>query len=221
MKTGKWTGITTNKIFVVAAGFMLITTSVSAQLHIINQKDNTRPETSRQYNHFNLESFDVIKQNGFNEIQWQVSKSQMANHYTVEYSFDGVNFLQGEEVLSGNGLYNYRHEIRDSRPLLYRIRSEDINGSLSYSGAILPKGVSIAPVQIQKNIVEGNVINITSQFPVERIEIVSNTGLQMYSRDLNGQRDFIPVAIPSLDRGVYLITFYGNGWKSTSRFVVA
>ncbi len=221
MKTRNGTGFSANKIFLLAAGLMFISSSVTAQLHIVNQKDNTRPETSRQYNRFNLESFEVIKQNGYNEIQWQVSQNQRSNRFTIEYSFDGVNFLPGEEVLSGNGLYNYRHEIQDTRPLLYRIRSQDINGSLSYSGAILPKGVNIAPVQIHKNVVEGNVINVTSQFPLERIEIVSNTGLQMYSRDLNGQRDFIPVAIPSLNRGVYLITFYGNGWKSTSRFVVA
>ena len=194
--------------------------SVTAQQHIITNKDNTRPETARQYNDYNLTSFEVIRHNGYNEIQWQAPLNNNASRFFVEYSFDGVHFLPGEQVLSNNGLYNYRHFIQDTRPLLYRVRTENGNGSLSYSGAILPKGISIEPVQLQKNVVEGNVINITAQFPVERLTIVSGTGMQVYARDVNGLKDFIPVAIPSLDRGVYFISFYGKGWKSTSRFVV-
>lgn len=199
---------------------VLFSITVSAQQHIINQKDNTRPGISRQYNNFNLASFNVIQYNGYNEVQWQVPENAGVNRYTVEYSFDGIRFLPGEQVLANNGLYNYRHYIQDTRPLLYRIRSEDINGTLSYSGAILPKGVSLTPVQIHQNVVKGNVINITSQFPLERMIIVSNTGLQLFAKDINGQRDFIPIAIPSLDRGVYFVTFIGDGWKTTSRFVV-
>jgi hypothetical protein len=199
---------------------MLLTVSLAAQQHVISKKDNTRPETTRQYNSFNLTSFDVIQQNGYNEIHWQAPANNNGSRFFVEYSFDGVHFIGGEQVLSNNGLYNYRHLIRDTRPLLYRVRTENGNGSLSYSRAILPKGITIEPVQIQKNVVAGNVINVTAQFPVERLTIVSGTGLQVYAKDVNGLRDFIPVAIPSLDRGVYFISFYGNGWKSTSRFVV-
>lgn len=207
-------------LIVVTGLFAILPFGAEAQQHVINNKDNTRPETAREYNAFNLTSFHVIQRDGFNEVQWQARGNSSASKFIVEYSFDGVNFLQGEQVLSNNGLYNYRHYIRDTRPLLYRVRTEDNTGALSFSGAILPKGVSVSPVQLQKNIVEGNVINVTAQFPVERLTIVSGNGLQMFAKDVNGMRDFIPIAIPSLDRGVYLITFYGNGWQSTSRFVV-
>ena len=199
---------------------VMIPNRSDAQQHIINKKDNTRPETAREYNGFNLASFNVIQQDGYNEVKWQVDPRSMGSKFIVEYSFDGVNFIQGGQVLAGNGLYNYRHYIRDTRPLLYRVRTEDNTGALSFSGAILPKGVNVSPVQLQKNVVEGNVINVTAQFPVERLTIVSGNGLQLFAKDVNGMRDFIPIAIPSLDKGVYLITFYGNGWQSTSRFVV-
>ena len=208
--------------FLLIAGFSFLINAMPlhAQQHVIVNKDNTRPETSRQYNSFNISSFTVIQQNGYNEIQWSAPANADDYKFIVEYSFDGINFFTGQRVLSNSGVYNYKHYISDERPLLYRVRTETATGSLSYSGAILPKGIIVSPVQIQKNIVSGNIVNATAQFPVERVTITSAEGLQQFAKDINGARDFIPIAIPSLNRGVYFITFYGNGWKSTSRIVI-
>ncbi len=215
LHTRKWSILTATLIFVAIHAKPL-----SAQHNIINNKDNTRPETSRQYNSFNITDFNVIQQNGYNEIQWMAPPNDDGHRFIVEYSYDGVNFIPGQRVLSNSGQYNYRHYIKDTRPLLYRVRTETVTGSLTYSGAILPQGISVEPVQIQKNVVSGNVVNVNAQFPVERVTITSSEGFQQFAKDINGQRDFIPIAIPSLNRGVYFITFFGNGWKSTSRIVV-
>ena len=75
-------------------------------------------------------------------------------------------------------------------------------------------------MQIHKNIISGNIVNATAQFPVERVTITSAEGFQQFAKDINGLKDFIPIAIPSLNRGVYFITFYGNGWKTTERIVI-
>ncbi len=207
--------------FLLITGFLFSSTmSLYAQQHIIINKDNTRPETSRQYNSFNISSFTAIQNNGYNEIQWSAPANANGYKFIVEYSFDGVNFLTGAQVLSNTGMYNYKHYIRDTRPLLYRIRTESATRTLNHSGAILPKGVTVFPVQIQQNVVSGNVVNATAQFPVERITVISADGLQQFAKDVNGARDFIPIAIPSLNRGIYFITFYGNGWKNTSRIVI-
>ena len=200
--------------------FTLYAMPLNGQQNIIANKDNTRPESSRKFNSFNLSSFTAIQQNGYNEIQWQVKEEDGNNKFIIEYSFDGIHFLSAEQVLSNNGIYKYEHLIEDTRPLLYRIRTEDITGTISYSGVFFPKGIIVSPVQIHNNIITGNIINATAQFPVERLTIVSGNGLQMFAKDINGLKDFIPVAIPSMNRGIYFITFYGNGWKSTSRFVV-
>jgi hypothetical protein len=81
-------------------------------------------------------------------------------------------------------------------------------------------GVEVSPVKIYPTIVTGSELNATSGFPVERVAIVSNDGQQVFAKDLNGVRDFIPLALPTLNKGLYFITFYGNGWKTTSRFMV-
>jgi len=212
----------TKTSLLVMAGFILAicVDQLHAQQHIINKKDVTRPETSREFNSFNLASFTAIQQGGYNEIQWPVSADDADKKVIVEYSFDGVNFLSGPEILSTGGMFTYKQYLQDTRPILYRVRTEDIKGTVSYSGAFLPKGITISPVQLQTNIVSGNVINATAQFPVERVSVVSGDGVQLFTKDINGVRDFIPVALPSLKRGIYFITFYGTGWKSTSRFMI-
>jgi hypothetical protein len=208
--------------FLAIAGFVLAahTDDLHGQQHIINKKDVTRPETSRQFNSFNLTSLTAVQQNAYNEMQWPASPKDEDKKVVIEYSFDGVSFLSGPEVLSTDGMFTYQHQLQDTKPILYRLRTEDVKGSISYSGAFLPKSMAISPVQIQNNIIKGNVINATAQFPVERVTVVSGDGVQLFTKDVNGLRDFIPVAIPSLKQGIYFITFYGNGWNSTSRFMI-
>lgn len=208
--------------FSVIAGLILTISSdrLYGQQHIINKKDVTRPETSRQFNSFNLSSFAAIQKNGYNEIDWPGTANDANNKIVIEYSFDGINFFPGSEVLSNEGLFTYKHAMQDTKPILYRLRTEDVTGAISYSGAFLPKGKVVSPVQLQSNIVKGNVINAIAQFPVERIAIVSGDGVQVFTRDMNGVRDFLPVPVPLLKPGHYFITFYGKGWNSTSRFMI-
>ncbi len=207
----------------LATGFIFVSlsTTLNAQQHIIANKDNTRPETARQYNAFNLSSFMVIQQNGYNEITWPAASTGVSGKVFVEYSFDGVNYLSAEQVVPTNGIYKYQHYIKDTRPLLYRIRTEDMNGSANYSGVFFPKGTEVSPVQIQNNVVTGNVLNANAQFPVERVTVVYGNGTPQFAKEVNGLKDFISIALPSLNMGVYFITFFGNGWKSTSRFLVS
>jgi hypothetical protein len=107
------------------------------------------------------------------------------------------------------------------RPVLYRIRIEELNGKFSNSSIILLDGIDVPVVKVYPTIIRGNSINADAAFPVERIAVVSTDGRQVFAQDLNGVRDFIPLTIPSLEKGMYFITFYGNGWKTTSKFVVS
>lgn len=192
-----------------------------AQQNIIANKDNTRPEVTRQFNSPAIvSSFVATKYNGYNEVQWRAAGEQSTRKFIVEYSYDGINFQSAGEVLSANGTYDLKHYTLDSRPLLYRVRIEDLGGKLYYSDAILLDGTGVPPVKIYPTNVTGNVINANAGFPIERVIIVSSDGQQMFAKDLNGVRDFIPINIPSLNRGMYFIIFYGSGWKSTEKFVV-
>lgn len=208
-------------LFLITGFLLLINfTSLHAQQDIIINKDNTRPETKRQLNSAYVSSLVTIKHNGYNEIQWSALERDASNKFFIEYSFDGINFLSAGQVISNTGIYNQKHYTTDTRPLLYRIRIESPAAKPRYSATSLLDGIGIPPVQLNTNIVKGNIVNARAQFPVERVTIVSGEGMQLFAKDINGSADFIPIAIPSLHRGIYFITFYGNNWKTTSRFLV-
>ena len=201
---------------------LVIINPAHSQQNIIANKDNTRPEITRQYNPppARISTFTATKFNGYNEIQWSVVLEQNTRKFIVEYSYDGINFQSAGEVFSGKGFYELKHYTLDTRPLLYRIRIEELNSKFYYSDLALLDGIAISPVEIYPTVVTGNVVNVNAAFPVERINIASADGQQMFAKDLGGERDFIRINIPSLNKGLYLITFYGNGWKSTSKFMI-
>jgi hypothetical protein len=104
--------------------------------------------------------------------------------------------------------------------VLYRLRVEDPLGKRYYSGSTLLAGDEIKPVELYENVVRGNMLKATAHFPVERVIITSAEGTPVFTKDINGQSDFLPIAIPGLGRGIYLVSFYGNGWQSTSKFII-
>jgi len=195
--------------------------SASAQQYVIANKDNTHPEisdltTAPAF----INSFAVQKLNGYNQISWTARREDDTRKYIVEYSLNGIDYESAGEMLAGKGAYTFKHVIADPRPMIYRIKLEQSNNKFFYAGGLISDGVSISPVQIYPTIIHGNTINVNAYWPVERIVISSGNGAQVYAKDINGQRDLIPIVIPSFGKGMYWITFYGNGWKTTEKFIV-
>jgi hypothetical protein len=193
----------------------------SGQQYVIANKDNTHPEiTDQTVSPAFISSFSVLKGNGYNEISWLARREDDTRKYIVEYSLNGTDYEAAGEMLAGNGSYTFKHVILDPRPMIYRVKMEQANNKSFYAGGIISDGVSISPVQMYPTIIHGNTININAFLPVEKIIISSGTGARVYAKDINGQRDLIPIVIPSFGKGIYWITFYGKGWKTTEKFIV-
>lgn len=196
---------------------------VSAQQHIIADKDNTRPDQDRKSTntvHAGFTTFTAVKHNGYNEIQWSVLNDKDARKFIVEYSVNGTDYAAAGEMPVAGTPYRFKHYTTEERPMLYRLKTEDLNGRSYYSNVVILDGIEILPVKMYSNIIKGSVMNLKASWPVERIFITSPGGEQVFAKDINGQSDFIPVTIPSLARGMYWITFVGSGWQSTSKFLV-
>lgn len=195
--------------------------TICAQQHVIDKKDDTRPEISAQLSiPAKIFSFSAVPFNGYNEIQWSAIAEQDTRRFIVEYSADGINYQSAGELTPFNGVYKLKHYTLDNRTFLYRIRMEKKDGRFFSTGNFLLSGVDARPVKLYPTIVEGNMINLEMAFPVHRINILSTDGKQMMQKDLGGNTGFTQVAIPSLSKGAYLITFYGNGWQSTEKFMI-
>lgn len=211
--------------FPVLAGLFLSTLCIrplNAQQYVIANKDNTRPETNRLNETAPVvKDFAATKFNGYNEVSWTGMLENSTRKFIVEYSTDGINYLSAGQVLSNTGRYSLKHYTNDNRIMIYRIRMEELTGKYSYSSSTILDGAVVAPVNIYPTIVRGSVINANATLPVERLIITSTDGRQQFAKDLNGASDFIPIVIPQLGKGIYYITFYGNGWKTTSEFLVS
>jgi hypothetical protein len=97
---------------------------------------------------------------------------------------------------------------------------EKKDGRFFNSVNFLLDGIDIAPVKVYPTIIEGNTLNLRMAFPVHRMSIISTDGKQVMAKDLGGITGFSQIAIPVLSRGQYLVTFYGNGWQRTEKFMI-
>jgi hypothetical protein len=209
------------KATAMIAGFSTLMNAAYSQQNIIDKKDDTHPEISAQQSApAKIYQFSAVKLNGYNEIRWQAAAEEDTRKFIVEYSSDGINFQSAGEVTPVTGMYTLKHQILDSRTFLYRIRMEKKDGRFFSTGSFLLGGIDARPVMLYPTIVEGNTMNLQMYLPVQRINISSTDGKQVIQKDIGGTAGFTQLAIPPLSKGIYLITFYGNGWQSTEKFMI-
>ena len=207
--------------FPVAAGFSTFINSAYSQQNIIAGKDDTHPEiATQQYSSAKIYKLSAVQLHGYNEIQWSAAAEEDTRRFIVEYSADGINYQSAGEVTPFAGNYILKHYTLDTRTFLYRVRMEKKDGRFFNSMSFLLGGVDIAPVKIYPTIVEGNTLNLRMSFPVHRMNIISLDGKQVMQKDLGGIAGTTQVSIPVLSKGQYLVTFYGNGWQSTEKFMI-
>ena len=193
----------------------------SSQQYIVADKDNTHPEIkTRDAEAGFITRFSAERANGYNEISWTAFRENDVRKYIIEYSTNGIDFQSAGEVISGNGSYTFKHHLLDNSPAIYRIRMEQLNNRYFYSPGILLTGVEVSPVKIFPTIVQGNMLNINAFWPVEKINVYSSNGAQVFSKDMNGQSEQISLVLPSLSKGMYWMAFQGRGWRTTEKFMV-
>jgi hypothetical protein len=207
--------------FPLLTAMILCSATVLAQPNVTNQKDNTHPEvntisTSPAFIAF----FRAARFNGYNDIEWTALAEQDTRKYIIEYSINGVDYTSAGELMAGQGSYHLKHNLSDERPLLYRVKAEQLNGKYFYSASIILKGIPDEPVKIYPTIITGSIVNVIAQWPVEKISIYSEGGAQVLIKDMGGKTDRMTVGLPGLGKGLYFITFYGREWKSTSKFII-
>jgi hypothetical protein len=195
--------------------------SVYSQQNIIANKDNTRPETTRQLMMAaKITSLEVARHNGYNEVQWGAVGEQDTRRFVAEFTTDGRDFQTAGELAPFNGFYTLKHYTFETGPMIYRLRIEKKDGSFYYTGATLLDGIAKTFTTIFPTTVRGNVINVIARVSAERATIIGMEGQNIFSKELGGLTGSFTMAIPQLKKGMYWITFYGRGWNNTIPFVV-
>ena len=201
-------------------------TPAFGQQHIVVNKDRTRPDINEQlYRPALITGMEIKRMNGYNEVSWTALREHDTRKYVVEYSLDGIDFVVAGEVVASTGLYTFNHQFIDAHLLddpamLYRIRIEQMNNTAYYSNPVFLEGDGFSPVKIFPTVIQGTQLNIQAYWPVEKITISNTSGQQLFSKDVNGQRDYMTLTVPTFSKGMYFVTFYGQHWKTTGKFIV-
>ena len=164
-------------------------------------------------------------------LLWKTENEINADHFEVEYSIDGISFINGGSVNANNGVVNnYQFTLKNfTQPLYYiRLKSTDKNDMFKYSGIVrirlndrLTKAINVTP----NPVTESMQIRISSDISaVAEIRITAATGQVVYQTKqlVNKGENAIPVQniASRLPKGTYAVSMVINGVTVSTKFVL-
>jgi glucose/arabinose dehydrogenase len=169
-------------------------------------------------------SFTATGYNGYNKLQWETSSESATDYFAVEYSTDGINFSPAGTVdasgAANGSSYEFRHDIRFSGYLYYRLVIHNDDGSLNYSQIARIKSGENMPVKIFSNIVTNGNLRMEIAEPVTELQLINSTGAMLYRKSLQSAIGIQNISLPSLPGGVYFIWIKGKNISYRERIIV-
>jgi glucose/arabinose dehydrogenase len=146
---------------------------------------------------------------GYNELRWKTINEQSLSYYEIEYSTDGVNYISAGKINAVNtpaeNNYSFQHVINQFKRIFYKLKSTDKDGHSTFSNVVELNKKETAYLKIYPNLVTDNQFNIFSDKPVEQVIIFSTEGKKVYQNRLNYLSGTIPVSLPALQNGIYIV----------------
>lgn len=179
----------------------------------INANDNPLP--------FELNAFRATGKKDRITLDWQVSKNDLQEAYTIERSRDGRVF-EPVATVAATSARTASYSLDDLKPFngwnYYRLRARDKKDILQSSSILKvwwgkESVMSILPNPAQEKIV----INLSDPSSIQQIQLVNSNGqlLQQFSAI-----SFVnEVNVSSLQAGIYYIRFIGKNGAVTKTFV--
>jgi hypothetical protein len=167
-------------------------------------------------------------------VSWQTANVSGVKDFDVERSADGVSFakVNSVEAVNTSGLHDYA--IVDKQPLTgwnyYRIRSNDVSGSYTYSSVVKAQWLGNAQIRFYPNVITNGKINLLLQDQLSgRYHVVLNTlsGQRVYSSNLQHVGGTASYSLElkngkkGMAAGEYILVIYsGAEMKQTEKVVI-
>jgi hypothetical protein len=109
---------------------LLISPSASGQQWVVVNKDRTRPVEMLQTFTNNISTLnapvvsssfnnvEIIRNNGYHEIHWSTMNETSVRKFIIEYSVNGVDYLEAGQVIPTGKPYINNHYTTDAPPIL-------------------------------------------------------------------------------------------------------
>lgn len=177
-----------------------------------------------------IKEFTAVKQNNFNQLNWNISCSSEELRFEVMRSTDGRNYQVIQQLTASQERckqpFDYNDYTATGEKVYYRVKMTDENGKIAYT--------QVAVIINRKNGLE-----ITGLFPNPSTDVIylnvsaaARDRLQLFVTDITGKQvisntivliagsNLVPLQLKSLAKGVYTINgIYSDGKITTLKFI--
>lgn len=161
---------------------------------------------------------------GYNQLSFASSAEINTNAYHIEYSTNNQQFIRvglvaANRIASGSS-YNYRHNVNSLGNAYYRLAIEDVDGSIRYSETIHLVSTDVKGVKIYPTVINNGLVNVVLSKPVKSIQLMNSNGAMVFQKNMLGMAGSIPVYLPTLPAGVYVLSVMGNGFTEKEKLII-
>jgi len=165
-------------------------------------------------------------------INWITISETNNNYFTIEKSFDGINFeeiaqISGAETSNQTIYYKYDYITKNQGVSFYRLSQTDFNGTTSYSKAIPVLCSQIDDPKAECNIYtpDNQIIIIDYTSPIKetlKINIINNLGQVLFAKNeivLEGLNR-IEISNLSIPSGVYITKVISDNQQFANKILL-
>ncbi|MFT3911322.1 MAG: alpha-amylase family glycosyl hydrolase [Ferruginibacter sp.] len=175
-----------------------------------------------------ITSFNGRNNGKNNLLSWKVENEQDLDHYELERSINGKDFIQaGNITATGNGNYTYTDDISSVRSTVYfyRLKSVDKDGDFKYSGIVKINVTANAGfIEVNPNpFPETLFVNIESAIKDEAtIAVTDLSGRQLLKKVIGiaaGNNTLEIKEAANLNKGMYILTVNTSAQRQSIKIV--
>lgn len=171
-----------------------------------------------------LTRFNAIAYNGYNQLSWASTAEINTRTYYIEYSVNGFDFTRVGQVAAtrnaAGSFYNYRHNLLPLQNIYYRLAVDNADGTLQYSNIIMLKTNAVKDVKIYPTVTGDGSIQIDLKKPVNNIQLLNSSGALVYQKNMQGLSGTIPVMLPALPKGLYVMKVNGINFVAKEKIII-
>ena len=192
-------------------------------------------DSAMKVSNLDVRNLEAREENNYHYLQWDASNNQFARSYSVEVSYDNINFTRISDIAprpeGGDTHYQFSYPVLlNNQPLtLYRIKVINNAGNISYSNlAIIRNEKRVAgnmQMVIFPNPGEGNfkVATYSNGKAQTRYEVFSFLGRSVAKGTIfleDGLNHADLHSLAGLPSGVYVVVFYTKRGMVSQKVVV-
>lgn len=171
-----------------------------------------------------ISNFTVSPGNGFNTVNWTTAVELNTSRFHIEYSTDAVNFTRVGAVNASGGnngrQYDFRHTVSQDGYVYYRLAIEETDGSVNYSNIVRIKSGTVIPIKVYPTIVNNGQLNVELNQPAQELQLLNTSGAIVLRKNLQGASGNLPLLLPVLPKGVYVLRINGPGISFRQKIII-